>query len=170
MHLLVWFPGGPKGRFMQYISMVKPPEGINAVTEPFLPAGGESPGGSRRQLEPWLQGHGRTRRHAHARTRGMHPARAGVRSPQLLPPGRSWDEGCGRRQEVRECARGPRVGGLHPPYEEHQAPSPAQRLLQRHELRTRLERSGCPQRAPSASHHPPRDGWQEAEGKELGDH
>ena len=42
MHLLVWFPGNPRGVFMQYVSMVKLPEGLNAVTEPFLSAGGES--------------------------------------------------------------------------------------------------------------------------------
>lgn len=96
MHLLVWFPGGPKGRFMQYISVVKPP-----VTEPFLPTGAESPRGSRRQLEPWLQGHGRTHRHADARTRGMHPARAGVHSPQVLPPALHGPElGRGMREEA----------------------------------------------------------------------
>lgn len=42
MHLLVWFPNGPKGPFMQYVSVVKPPEGLNTITEPFLPNRGES--------------------------------------------------------------------------------------------------------------------------------
>lgn len=42
MHLLVWFPGSPRGPFMQYVSVVKPSEGLNVITEPFLSAGGES--------------------------------------------------------------------------------------------------------------------------------
>lgn len=61
MHLLVWFPGSPRDPFMQYVSVVKPPEGLKAITEPFLSAG-ESPGSERlprrsgRQPEPFLHG------------------------------------------------------------------------------------------------------------------
>jgi len=125
MHLLVWFPGSPRGPFLQCVSLMKPPEGWNAISETFLSARGEpwlreaskKVGETAWTLPAWthvcLPEH--TRMHAHTCTPEQNLAQTEVRSLQLLlrlPLALHGPEPWKRNPGgSRRCGSAPRVSG-----------------------------------------------------------
>lgn len=77
--------------------------------------------------------------------------------------GQSWGEELERKQEMWECSWGLWVGDLCLLQEEHPEHNPASGTQTMNVLSNSRESLIC---FPSST----RDGWQEAEGKECGDH